>query len=178
MKKTIALVFGALFLFSAAQAAVTVTRDGKTAKYENGSTVTVTGQSAAVVNYNGVKISVPAGSAVTITENADGSVRITGTNVAGVKVGSNTVSASGPVSFSVSPKTNAITVNRGTLVVQNASGRTTTVAAGSSYSGAAAEATASSVPAFVNEAVLGENTVSQQATQDVEETLSPSSPRN
>lgn len=178
MKKSIALVFGALFLFSVANAAVTVTRNGKTSKYENGSTVRVTGQSAATVNYNGVKISVPAGVAVTIAENADGSVNVSGTNLAGVKVENNTVSSSGAVSFSVSPKTKDITVNRGTLVVQNASGKTTTVAAGSSFSAAAAEEATSSLPAFVNEAVLGENTASQQATQDVEETLSPSSPRN
>ena len=177
MKKSIALVFGALFLFSVANAAVTVTRNGKTSKYENGSTVRVTGQSAATVNYNGVKISVPAGVAVTIAENADGSVNVSGTNLAGVKVENNTVSSSGAVSFSVSPKTKDITVNRGALIVQDASGKTTTVAAGSSFSAAAA-AGASSVPAFVNEAVLGENTASQQATQDVEEMLSPSSPRN
>ncbi len=177
MKKSIALVFGALFLFSVANAAVTVTRNGKTSKYENGSTVRVTGQSAATVNYNGVKIFVPAGVAVTIAENADGSVNVSGTNLAGVKVENNTVSSSGAVSFSVSPKTKDITVNRGTLIVQDASGKTTTVAAGSSFSAAAA-AGASSLPAFVNEAVLGENTASQQATQDVEEMLSPSSPRN
>ncbi len=177
MKKSIALVFGALFLFSVANAAVTVTRNGKTSKYENGSTVRVTGQSAATVNYNGVKISVPAGVAVTIAENADGSVNVSGTNLAGVKVENNTVSSSGAVSFSVSPKTKDITVNRGALIVQDASGKTTTVAAGSSFSAAAA-AGASSLPAFVNEAVLGENTASQQATQDVEEMLSPSSPRN
>ncbi len=176
MKKSIALVFGALFLFSVANAAVTVTRNGQTSKYENGSTVRVTGQTATVVNYNGVKISVPAGVAVTIAQNADGSVNVSGTNVAGVEVEGNTVSSTGAVSFSVSPKTKAITVNRGTLVVQSASGKTTTVAAGSSFSGD--EAAASALPAFVNEAVLGENTASQQATQDVEEMLSPSSPRN
>lgn len=176
MKKSIALVFGALFLFSAAQAAVTVTRNGQTTKYENGSTVRVTGQSATTVDYNGVTISVPAGVAVTITQRADGSVNVSGTDLAGVKVDGNTVSASGAVSFSVSPKTKTISVARGTLIVQNASGKTTTVAAGSSY---AAESTAAaSLPAFVNEAVLTENTASQQATQNVEETLSPSSPRN
>ncbi len=178
MKKSIALVFGALFLFSVANAAVTVTRNGKTSKYENGSTVRVTGQSAAVVNYNGVKISVPAGVAVTIAENADGSVNVSGTNLSGVKVENNTVSSTGAVSFSVSPKTKDITVNKGTLVVQDAYGNTTTVAAGSSFSATEAVAASSSLPAFVNEAVLGENTASQQATQDVEEMLSPSSPNN
>lgn len=173
MKKSIALLFGALFLFSMANAAVTVTKNGKKTKYENGSAVTVTG--AAKVNYNGVQVTVPAKVTVQIAAGTNDTVKVSGENMRDVKVAGNTVNASGKASFSFSAKTNRITVNQGTVQVRNAAGKTAAVSAGASISTGTAEVEAA--PAFVNEAVLAENTASQQAVQNAEETLSPSSPR-
>lgn len=174
MKKSLALVFGALFLFSMAQAAVTVQRGNSTTKYENGSTVRVNAEEDTVVNYNGVEIFVPAGEVVVIAQSNDGSVLISGNNMAGVTVNGNAVSSSGRAVVAVSGST--LSVRTGTVTVNN---QTVTMGSSVSVEGATPAATADmSVPAVVSSAEMANNsTAMQQVAQNVEETLSPSSPR-
>lgn len=179
MKKSMALVFGALLLAVCAQAAVVVKQGQKTTKYENGYVVRLTDGQAAEVDYDGVKISVPQGVKVLIRQNKDGSVRVTGKDMQGVKVNDQTFSASGMASFSVT-RAGVVSVQRGTVMMLSSNGQVSSVKAGgdsqsSSTQAAAAEA---ETPVFVNEA-LQPSTVAQQAVQNVTEdkVLSPSAPR-
>jgi len=181
MKKSIAFAFCALFMFSLANAKVTVKQGKKTTKYKNGSVVTLDGAADTNVNYNGVKLFIPQGVSAVISQTANGSVIVSGDDFRGVKVYNYTVQATGASSFSVSPKTQAISVRSGSLQVADKAGKTTTVNAGYSLTSkpVASAADETVVPAFVADELAG-STVSQQATQNVaetESTLSPSAPR-
>ncbi len=182
MKRNLALVFGALLLAATAQAAVTVEANGKVTNYNNGSAVSVTGNADTTVTYNGVKVFIPKGVKVTVKQAANGDVTVEGSNFAGVKINNATVNATGNASFSVNPNTQVITVNQGYITVTDANGKTAGVAKGASVSaknvvqGSAAAASSEEVPAFVAATAVS-STASEQATQDVAETLSPSAPR-
>lgn len=175
MKKSLVLVLGALFLFGAANAAVTVKAGGKTTKYENGQTVRVSATEDTVINYNGVEIFVPAGEAVVVAQSADGSVLVSGNNMSGVTVNGNTVRSTGTAVVAVSGST--LSVRTGSVSVNNQ-----TVPAGSSVnmSGASASAASSAVPVptvVASTEMTNNSAATQQQVQNVEETLSPSSPR-
>ena len=181
MKRNIALVFGALLMVASAQAAVTVEANGKVTNYNSGSVVSATGNMDTTVTYNGVKIFIPKGVKVTVKQAANGDVTVEGSNFAGVKINNATVNATGNASFSVNPSTQVITVNQGYITVTDPNGKTAGVAKGASVYAQnvlqGSEATVSSeVPAFVA-ATDVRSTVSEQAAQNVAETLSPSAPR-
>ncbi len=175
MKRSLALVFGALFLFGVANAAVTVQRGGTTTKYENGSTVSVNADEDTVINYNGVEIFVPAGEIVVISQSSDGSVLLSGNNMSGVTINGSSVSSTGRAVVAVSGQ--MVSVRAGSVSVNNQP-----VRAGSSVS-VSAPASSVSVPAVVASSEMTNNSAAtqQQAqnTQETyEETLSPSAPRN
>ncbi len=189
MRKSIAFVFGVLFLFASAQAAVTVKQDGKTTKYKNGSVVTVNGKSDTTVTYNGVKFFVPKGVTVTLAQE-NGNVIVRGSNLTGVRVGDMTLASDGPAVFTVTPDTEVVSVRQGTLTVTAKDGSSTIATNGNSFATSAealknaqkAGSTAAAgedVPEFVAADAVTD-TASQQATQNVvesEEVLSPSAPR-
>lgn len=175
MKKSLVLVFGALFLFGMAHAAVTVEAGGKTTKYENGQTVRVNAAEDTVVNYNGVEIFVPAGEVVVIAQSSDGSVLLSGNNMSGVTVNGAAVRSTGRAVVAVSGST--LSVRTGSVSVNNQA-----VAAGSSVnmSGASASAASAALPVptvVVSTEMTNNSAATQQQAQNVEETLSPSSPR-
>lgn len=179
MKVKLSLVIGSLFLFAIAQANVLVTQNGKTVQYKNGSAIKVNAPIATTVNYNNVTVTVPAGTVVEISQTKNGNVIVKGKNLTNVKVGDISVASNGTTVFTVNPKTADITVNQGTLYVKDASGQFKSVKQGESTGTRANTAATTNTPAFVNEAVFNESTVSQQAVGNVieEEVLSPSSPR-
>lgn len=174
MKAKLALLSSFLFLVSMAQAAVFVTQDGKTTQYKDGATIKTESDKEVVVNYNGVKITVPARTAVQIAQDKKGNVIVKGKNLSNVKIGQKTVSSNGETTFTVSPKNTIITVNNGTLYISTADGKMSALKAGDS-----SNVSANTVPAFVSEAALSENTVAQQAVKAITEeaVLSPSAPR-
>ena len=171
MKAKLALLCGFLLLVSIAQAAVFVTQDGKTTQYKDGATIETESDKEVVVNYNGVKITVPANTAVQIAQDKNGNITVKGNDLSNVKIGQNVVSSTGETVFVVSTKNNAITVKEGTLYVRDEAGKVSALKKG--------EVSADTVPAFVSEAALAENTVAQQAVQNIAEeaVLSPSAPR-
>lgn len=171
MKAKLALLCGFLSLVSIAQAAVFVTKDGKTTQYKNGVTLKVESTKETAVNYDGVKITVPANTAVQIAQDKNGNITVKGNDLSNVKIGQKVVSSTGKTVFIVSTKNNAITVKEGTLYVRDEAGKVSALKKG--------EVSADTVPAFVSEAALAENTVAQQAVQNIAEeaVLSPSAPR-
>lgn len=177
MKAKLALVIGFLFLFGMAHANILVTQNGKTTQYKNGSTIKVNAPIETTVHYNNVKVTVPAGTAVEISQAKNGDIIVKGKNLSDVKVGDLSVTSNGTATFTINAKTAGITVNKGTLFVKDAAGRFLPVKQGDSFD--PQSAAVANTPAFVNEAVLNENTVSQQAVGNIteEEVLSPSSPR-
>ncbi|MCI7535958.1 MAG: hypothetical protein MSA71_03900 [Spirochaetes bacterium] len=123
------------------------------------------------VNYDGVKITVPANTAVQIAQDKNGNITVKGSDLSNVKIGQKVISSTGKTVFVVSTKNNAITVKEGTLYVRDEAGKVSALKKG--------EVSADTVPAFVSEAALAENTVAQQAVQNIAEeaVLSPSAPR-
>ena len=186
MKKSIALVFGVLFLFASAQAAILVTQDGKTTKYpsKKNTVITVNGTTDTTIEYNGVKFFVPKGVKMTLAQE-NGNVIVRGNDLTGVQVGDMTLSAQGPTVFSVAPSTQVVSVRQGTVTVTAKDGSTTSVDRGSAFAASAKTsqaakatmATTQDVPTFVAADEVSD-TASQQASQNAEEeVLSPSAPR-
>lgn len=145
------------------------------------------------LTYAGVRILVPAGHIVILAQAEDGSIVVRAQQLNGVEVGTTTLHAQGPVTVSVAPDTQIVTVYSGKEVkVTDANGRTAELAQGASVSGKDIRAsvitalntgttttqteTPYALPTFVAETETT-SAAAEQATQDVEETLSPSAPR-
>ena len=145
--------------------------------------------------YAGIKMFVPAGQTLMLGQFVNGSVMVRGQNLEGVKIGKGTISALGPVILVVQPHTQVITVVQGNGVrVMDGNGRTAELSKGASVSAIdiRTNVTRPLRPAFpetkdesvanINSNVLAtldmkETTAREQATQDIEETLSPSAVR-
>ena len=135
---------------------------------------------------------VPAGQTIILGQASDGTVIVRGQNLVGVKLDNGTITAPGLIILSVAPKTHVITVNRGNgVLVRDAHGRTAELSRGASVSArdirvstvppvvltsSQTQDDVSSLPSFVAQNQTT-SAASEQAAQDVEETLSPSSPR-
>ncbi len=159
------------------------------------------------LTYKGVQVFVPAGQAIILGQTEQGSIIVRGRDLAGVKIGEGTILARGPVILFVDPQTNVIDVSRGEEVyVTDSQGRTAALSQGAfvsmkdiriSTARAAvqtsptpakpnatvatpavksAKTQATAWPSFIADTII-ENTATEQAAQDVEETLSPSAPR-
>ena len=205
MKKVLLLAIMMLSV-SFLHAEVTVTQNGKTVAYKNGSTLTVNGKTDAAIDYNGTSIFVPKGQMLLIRPSKAGGVVLQGEQFSGIVVNNHTLSAEGFTTLIIDPKTQGITVQEGTINVADQNGNLKTVEQGSTVSATetAVENTATTVtettnhvakptvtesaeadtiPDFVSLETVTDTVAYQQATQDVETTqdehrpLSPSAPR-
>lgn len=197
MKKLFAWVICAVSALSV-YAEVTVTQNGKTVTYKSGSTLTVNGKNDAAINYDGVSVFIPKGQMLIIRPGKTGGIVLQGEQMAGIVVNNRTLSSEGFASLSVDPKTQAITVQEGSVNVADKTGNLQTYEQGSvlvaqtvapaqettvrpapapakpvTYVETATEA----LPDFVAFEALDNNVAYEQATQDVERALSPSAPR-
>ena len=141
--------------------------------------ITTDGQKETWVEYNGIIITIPKGVKATVTRDVQGNIIVSGSDLNGVKIDGETVNSNGRTALSINPSTKVITVREGNNVtVTNANGQTYSLRPGQSTAQAVAAAKpepAVNVPAFVLPST--ESAASQQAAQNVEETLSPSAPR-
>lgn len=146
------------------------------------------------VTYGGIKIFIPAGQTLILGQDNKGNVVVRGQNVSGVKIGQGTIEAQGPIVLSVQPKTQVIMVYRGESVRVTNGQHTAVISKGESVSAKHVRVVSSqqaevasvsfegvsteeTIPAFVAQTASSQ-AASEQATQDVEETvLSPSAPR-
>ncbi len=189
MKKIVLFVFGLLLAGSTlTTAAAQLPTKGKIVN-----TRIVQASKDTLINYYGVRVFVPKGQTVIMGLAEDGSVVVRGNNLQGVQVGQGTLSSNGMVVFNVQPKSQVITVHRGTVVVQDAQGRSASVSSGAAVSAvnirtpvtpnlANVQAVEAALPSFVAETEVT-SAAAEQAVQDVEETkqaeeevLSPSAP--
>lgn len=199
MKK---ILFLAIVMLSVcfANAAVTVTQNGKTVTYKNGSTLTVNGKTDAAIDYNGVSVFIPKGQMLLIRPTKAGGVILQGDQFSGIVVNNHTLSAEGFTVLVVDPKTQDITIQEGTVNVADQNGNLQTFEQGSTLSAQEkttpkAEPSATQdapvatkpvatentdeqpIPDFVSLEAITDTIAYQQATQDVERPLSPSAPR-
>ncbi len=153
------------------------------------------------LTYGGVKVFVPAGQTIVLGQTENGAIVVRGQNLQGVKIGDGTVSADGLVVLAVWPDTRVVSVSRGTGVkVTDANGRTAELSQGASVymrdirlpavptvqeitkpaaavsNAPAAEVEGFQLPSFVADMETS-SAASEQAVQNVEDTLSPSAPR-
>ena len=190
MKRVIVFVLG-IILLGALQ--VMAAPSGVSNKISNTRIVQATKDTT--VTYGGIKIFIPAGQTLILGQDNKGNIVVRGQNVSGVKIGQGTIEAQGPIVLSVQPKTQVIMVYQGEAVrVTDGHKRTAVVSKGESVSakhvrvvsvqqtevasvsseGVSMEET---IPAFVAQTASSQ-AASEQATQDVEETVvSPSAPR-
>lgn len=181
MKKITALMFAFLMLVTFASAQKTNASAEKATASET--SITTDGQKDTTVEYNGIVISIPKGVKATVSKDAKGNIIVSGSDLNGVKIDGETVNSTGKTTLSINASTKVMTVKEGNNVtVTNAKGQTYSVKAGQTTAQAAATVTtakpaakAEVVPAFVLPST--ESAANQQTVQNVEETLSPSSPR-
>lgn len=137
IKKFLCLVC-TLSLASALNAAITVIQDGQQpVKYGQGSLISVNGRAKTVVNYDKIAITVPQGQSVRLGADANGNVRLSGTNLNRILIGGSVVSADGNTVLVINPRTQVVTVREGGPAFVTTAGRTTTVVKNSSVKVAA-----------------------------------------
>ena len=177
MRKITALMFAFLMLVTFASAQKTNAAAEKATEPET--SITTDGQKETWVEYNDIIITIPKGVKATVTRDVQGNIIVSGSDLNGVKIDGETVNSNGRTALSINPSTKVITVREGNNVtVTNANGQTYSLRPGQSTAQAVAAAKpepAVNVPAFVLPST--ESAASQQAAQNVEETLSPSAPR-
>ncbi len=177
MRKITALMFAFLMLVTFASAQKTNAAAEKATEPET--SITTDGQKETWVEYNGIIITIPKGVKAAVTRDVQGNIIVSGSDLNGVKIDGETVNSNGRTALSINPSTKVITVREGNNVtVTNANGQTYSLRPGQSTAQAVAAAKAEpavNVPAFVLPST--ESAASQQAAQNVEETLSPSAPR-
>lgn len=198
MKKLIAVV-GAL-LFAGSTFAVAAVPSLTATKIKNSQLV----QGPVVVNMDGIRISVPQGQTVIIGKRDNGSIVIRGLNFNNIKINDASVYTKGYTIMSYRPGSQVAFLNKGeALTVVDAAGRSSTVGQGGAISAKNAEINSTTVaemkemakeeakaaveegiitdedvvPAFVAATATSPAAV-EQAVQNVEDTLSPSAPRN
>ncbi len=184
MKKVI--MFAAAIMFSAAAfAQVTVSQGGKVTTYEKGATITIDSKDVTEVKYGKISISIPKGKRVVVSQNKAGNIVISGYDLLGVKIMGKEVQADDAAVYVVNPTTQ--TVTRTAIVANNVTsqnnqqntnrnnqqnkGTQNIVNNQSAQQENAAQEAFPEVNDYVNEIA------SQQAVENVEEQLSPSSPR-
>lgn len=159
-------------------------------------------QKDTTVDFAGSKIFVPKGQTIIVGQRDNGAIVVRGRNLHDVKLNNATLSSNGNTVLSYYPTSNIAFLHRGeSLTVTDTLGHTATVAQDGAISTtnasinsdtvaelkeqAAAEAVAAAeelgevleeVPAFVASTETS-SAATEQAAQDVEETLSPSAPR-
>ncbi len=198
MKKMIAVV-GALLLASSTFAVAAVPSLTAT-KIKNSKLA----QGPVVVNMDGTRISVPQGQTVIIGKRDNGSIVVRGLNLNNVKINDASVYTKGYTIMSYRPGAQVAFLNKGeALTVVDAAGRSSTVGQGGAISAKNAEVNSNTatemkemakeeakaaveegiiaeedvVPAFVAATATSPAAV-EQTVQNVEDTLSPSAPRN
>ncbi len=154
------------------------------------------------LTYGGVKVFVPAGQTVILGQAENGAIVVRGQNLEGIKIGDGTISADGLVVLAVWPDTHVVSVSRGSGVrVTDTNGRTAELSQGASVymrdirtsvvptvqaitpteeaksvSNEQEADVVTEIPNFVAE-MEASSAATEQAVQNVEETLSPSAPR-
>lgn len=154
------------------------------------------------LTYGGVKVFVPAGQTIILGQAENGAIIVRGQNLQNVQIGDGTISADGLVVLAVWPDTHVVSVSRGSGVkVTDANGRTAELSQGASVymrdiRTPAVPTVQSITPTAVTKAVSNEQTeeadaelpsfvaemetssaATEQAAQNVEDTLSASAPR-
>lgn len=180
MKKVIMFVIAAMFSV-AAFAQVTVIQGKTVTTYEKGATITVDSQEVTEVKYGNVSISIPKGKKVVVRQNKAGNIIVSGYDLAGVKIMDKEVKADDTAVYVVNPATRTVTktaiatsqnnqqnANRNNQQNKGAQKATNNQSA---QQGNVAQETFPEVNDYVNEMA------SQQAVENIEEQLSPSSPR-
>ena len=180
-------MFAAAVMFSvAAFAQVTVSQGGKVTTYEKGATITIDSKDVTEVKYGKVSISIPKGKRVVVSQNKAGNIVISGYDLVGVKIMGKEVQADDAAVYVVNPTTQSVTktaiaTNNANAVKNNQQNTNrnnqqnkpaqNTVNNQSAQQENAAQENFPEVNDYVNDIA------SQQAVENVEEQLSPSSPR-
>lgn len=125
-----ALIASVLFVFTVANAEVTIKQGDKVVRYANNVTVTIDSTEDTVVDYNGVDVFVPKGTKVTLTPAANNTVAVIGSGMQNVRVYGLTLNASGRSAMVVNPADKTLAVREGTVQVKSPDGQTATAAAG------------------------------------------------
>ena len=159
-------------------------------------------QGPTTVTISGTKVSVPQGQTIILGKRADGSLVIRGANLENIKINDATVSTTGYTVLSYRPSSNVAFLNQGQkLEIVDGNGQAATVEQGGAISATDAavnsntvaalkEAAKAEAQAAVKEGIISEgeslpafvaateesSAATEQATQDVEETLSHSAP--
>ncbi len=198
MKKLIAVVSALLFAGSAF--AVAAVPSLTATKIKNSKLV----QGPVVTNIDGTKVSVPQGQSVIVGKRDNGSIVVRGLNLNNVKINDASVYTKGYTIMSYQPGSQVAFLNKGeALTITDAAGRSSTVGQGGAVSAKNAEVNSNTAAemkemakeeakAAVEEGIISEEdvlpafvaatetsaTAVEQAVQNVEDTLSPSAPRN
>ena len=183
MKKVI-MIAVAVMLSVSAFAQVKVSQGGIVTTYEKGATINIDSKYVTEVTYGNVSISIPKGKKVTISQNKAGNIIVSGYDLSGVKILGKEVQAEEGSVYVVNPATKTVvktpvaqvvannqqnTANKS--VQQNRNNPQTQQNNNQNHQETALEDNFQDVSDYVNEVN------SQQAVEDVEKQLSPSSPR-
>lgn len=167
-------IIAAIVLFAIpAFAQVKVAHEGKVTTYEKGATINVVTKDTAEVYYDGVLFTIPKGKKVVMSQNKSGDILISGDNLNGIKVLGQTLRSEKPATYVINMKRNTIirapiqpiastktqTKEDNKVKENDLAGQETVI-----------EVSFPEAEDYVNEIV------SEQAVQDVEGQLSPSSP--
>ncbi len=184
MKKVI--IFAAAMILSvAAFAQVRVFQGGTVTTYQKGATINIDSNEITEVTYGKISISIPKGKKVVISQNKAGNIIISGYNLAGVKIMGKEVTADDAAVYVVNPTNKTITKTAITTNTTNNNQQNTNKnnQQNRGNNKAAQQENVQKITvaeeafAEVNEDQYVNNIVSQQAVENVEEQLSPSSPR-
>ena len=184
MKKLIMVAVAVLFSVSAF-AQVKVVQGRTVTTYEKGATINIDSNENTEVTYGKVSISIPKGKKVVISQNKSGNIVISGYDLAGVKIMGKEVQADEAAVYVVNPTNKTIVKtalasntnnNQQNTSKNNQRNNNNQQSANTKNNTGNKQETAmednfQDINDYVNEVV------SQQAVEDVEEQLSPSSPR-
>lgn len=175
------IIFAAAVLFSVtAFAQVRVSQGGTVTTYEKGVTINIDSNEVTEVTYGKVSISIPRGKKVVISQNKAGNIIISGYDLAGVRIMGKEVKADDVAVYVVNPTNKTIVKtaiatsnnqqNTGKNKQQNRGSKNVTKQQNVQQINVVEDA-------FAEEAEYVNNIASQQAIDNIEEQLSPSSPR-
>ena len=182
MKKVIMFAV-AVMLSVSAFAQVKVSQGGIVTTYEKGATINIDSKDVTEVMYGNVSISIPKGKKVIISQNKAGNIVISGYDLVGVKIMGKEVKADDASVYVVNPTTKTIVkapIAQASANQQNTANKNNQQSSKNQNNAqnnnannqeTAVEDNFQDVNDYVNEVN------SQQAIEDVEEQLSPSSPR-
>lgn len=183
MKKIIMFI-AAMILSVAAFAQVRVSHGETVTTYEKGATINIDSNEITEVTYGKVLISIPKGKKVVISQNKAGNILISGYDLAGVKIMGREVKADDAAVYVVNPANKTITKTAiATSTKNNNQQNTNKNNQQNRGSQKVAQQNVQQINiaeqafAEVNEAQYVNNIASQQAVENIEEQLSPSSPR-